>query len=394
MTKRRLASIAAALVLVFLVTILTAGAARAQDLETSAVSVVLLDPLSGKVLFEKNPHEKREPASVTKVMTLLMAIEAVRDGKISLQDEVITSANARAESDTDGSVVFLELGEKRTVEELLIGIAVGSGNDACVALAEHIAGSQEKFVELMNQRAQELGMQNTHFTNCHGMPEENHYTSAYDLALAAQEAVKHPEILKYTSIYEYRFKEDPPVVLWNTNKLLAWYEDVIDGLKTGWTQKAGYCLAATGKKNDFRLIAVVLGCPVPRSHFQEAIKLLNYGFANYTSLMVTKEGEAKKVLPVLRGLRQEVELIAASDLSVTIPKGEEDTITYVVNAEQEQLTAPVAKGTPLGQLVAFKDGEIVGQVDLVAADDIPAIGWRGLLGRVITYWFVPPESGR
>lgn len=375
--------------LALLVTVSVApGVAIAQDVETSAASAVLMDPASGNVLFAKNPHEKREPASITKIMTMLLAMEAVKEGRIRLDDEVVTSENARAQSDTDGSVVFLEQGERRKVEELLIGIAVGSGNDACVALAEHIAGSEEKFVELMNKRAAELGMKNTHFVNCHGMPAEDHYTTAYDVALMSREAVKYPELLRYTSIYEYRFKENPPVILWNTNKLLAWYEDVVDGLKTGWTVKAGYCLSATGKKNDFRLISVVLGCPVPRSHFQEAIKLLNYGFANYTSLPVARKGEAKSTLPVLRGTKQEVALSCAGDLAVTIPKGEEDKVSYELKVEAKQLIAPVTQGTPLGKLVALKEGEPVGEVALVAAEDVPAVGWGGLLRRIFAGWFI------
>lgn len=387
--KRALSVLAA---LVVIGASVPAWPARAQNLETSAASAVLMDPASGEVLFEKAPHERREPASITKIMTLLLGIEAVEQGRIKLDDLVVTSENARAQSDTDGSVVFLEQGEKRTVEELLIGIAVGSGNDACVALAEHIAGSEAKFVELMNARAAELGMKNTHFVNCHGMPAENHYTSAYDVALMSREAVKHPQLLKYTAIYEYRFRENPPLILWNTNKLLAWYEDVVDGLKTGWTEKAGYCLAATGKKNGFRLVSVVLGCPVPRSHFQEAIKLLNYGFANYTSLPVAKKGEIKATLPVVHGAAQEVGLACAEDLAVTIPKGEEDKVSYQIKLGAEPVKAPVEQGTPLGRLIAFKDGKPVGEVALVAAQSVDVVSWGGLFQRILRDWFAAGSS--
>jgi D-alanyl-D-alanine carboxypeptidase (penicillin-binding protein 5/6) len=387
MGKKRLTRVGAGLLVLLLALTLPSGPARAQELETSAVSAVLMDPATGEVLFSKNPHERREPASITKIMTLLLTMEAVEEGRIRLDDKVITSENARAQSDTDGSVVFLEQGEKRSVEELLIGVAVGSGNDACIALAEHIAGSEAKFVELMNQRARELGMKDTNFVNCHGMPAENHYTSAYDVAVMSREAVKHPQLLKYTSIYEYRYRENPPLILWNTNKLLAWYEDVVDGLKTGWTEKAGYCLSATGRKNGFRLVSVVLGCPVPRSHFQEAIKLLNYGFANYTSLPVAKAGEVKATLPVLRGTARQVELVCARDLGVTISKGEEDKVSYELRLDMEQAKAPVAKGTPCGRLVAFKDGKPAGEVELVAAADVEVLGWNGLFTRVLQGWF-------
>ena len=387
MRNKRLAQVGAWLLLLLLALTLVPWPAQAQDVETSAASAVLMDPVTGDVLYSKNPHEKREPASITKVMTMLLTMEAVEQGKIKLSDTVITSDNARAQSDTDGSVVYLEQGERRTVEELLIGVAVGSGNDACIALAEHIAGSEAKFVELMNQRAKELGMKDTHFVNCHGMPAENHYTSAYDVAIMSREAVKHPQLLKYTSIYEYRFREKPPLILWNTNKLLAWYEDVVDGLKTGWTEKAGYCLAATGKKNGFRLVSVVLGCPVPRSHFQEAIKLLNYGFANYTSLPVAKKEEVKATLPVLRGTAREVPLVCNKDLSVTILKGEEGKVSYELKLDAQQVKAPVTQGTPLGRLVACRDGKPVGEVELVAAADIAALRWNGLFIRVLQGWF-------
>lgn len=392
MGKKRLKGALSFLAALIIGALVPAWPAHAQNLETSALetsaaSAVLMDPVTGEVLFEKAPHERREPASITKIMTLLLGIEAVEQGRIKLDDLVVTSENARAQSDTDGSVVFLEQGEKRTVEELLIGIAVGSGNDACVALAEHVAGSEAKFVELMNARAAELGMKNTHFVNCHGMPAENHYTSAYDVALMSREAVKHPQLLKYTAIYEYRFRENPLLILWNTNKLLAWYEDVVDGLKTGWTEKAGYCLAATGKKNGFRLVSVVLGCPAPRSHFQEAIKLLNYGFANYTSLPVAQKGEIKATLPVVHGAERQVGLACAEDLAVTIPKGEEDKVSYQIKLEAEVVKAPVEQGTPLGSLTAFKDGKPVGEVALVAAQGIDVASWGELFQRILRGWF-------
>ncbi|MGI6128817.1 MAG: D-alanyl-D-alanine carboxypeptidase family protein [bacterium] len=374
----------ACLVMALLIT----PSAKAEPIETSAVSAVLMDGANKTVLLEKNAHEKREPASVTKIMTMLLAFEAVDQGRLSLDEEVVISETAHRENDTDGSVVFLEIGERRTVKELLIGIAVGSGNDACVALAEHMAGSETKFVELMNSRAKELGMDNTNFVNPHGMPDPDHYTSAYDIALMCFEAVKYPELLAYTSIYEYKYRDDPPLILWNTNKLLAWYEDVVDGLKTGWTEKAGYCLAATGEKDGFRLLSIVLGCPVPRSHFQEAIKLLNYGFANYTSLVVTDKGEAKATLPVLRGTKQEVSLTCARNLAVTIPKGEESTVSWELEFSSDRLEAPVVAGTVLGKIVAKRDGQPVGTSELVAAEDVDRLTFGGLFRRVLSSWLV------
>ncbi|NMA55506.1 MAG: D-alanyl-D-alanine carboxypeptidase [Firmicutes bacterium] len=369
----------------FLITAISTPA-RAESLETSAVSAILMDPASGVVLAEKNPHERREPASITKIMTMLLVLEAVEEGRLSLDEEIVVSENAHRQVDTDGSVVFLEMGEKRTVEELLIGIAVGSGNDACVALAEHIAGSEDQFVKLMNERAQELGMKNTNIVNPHGMPDPDHYTTAYDIALMCAEAVKFPQLLEYTSIYEYKYRDDPPLILWNTNKLLAWYEDVVDGLKTGWTQKAGYCLAATGEREGFRLISVVLGCPVPRSHFQEAIKFLNYGFARYTSLPVADKKEPKTSLTVLRGTKQNIALLCDRRLAVSVPKGEESTVSWELELYSDYVTAPITKGTKLGKIIVKKNNQQLVTAGLVAAEDVGRLSFGGLFGRVITSW--------
>lgn len=366
--------------------LVTSITTQAEPLDTSAVSAILIDADSGAVLFEKNPHEKREPASITKIMTMLLALEAVEDGRIQLDEEVTVSENAHRQVDSDGSVVFLEMGEKRTVEELLIGIAVGSGNDACVALAEHIAGSENQFVELMNRRAKELGMHDTNIVNVHGMPNPDHYSSAHDIALMCREAVKLPQLLKYTSIYEYKYRSDPPLVLWNTNKLLAWYDEVVDGLKTGWTEKAGYCLAATGQRNGFRLISVVLGCPVPRSHFQEAIKLLNYGFANYTSISVANKGDIMTTLPVLRGTKQEVALLSGRRLAITVPKGEESNVSWELELSANRLEAPVIEGTVLGKIIVKKDDQVIGTTELVTAENIGRLSFGGLFRRVLTTW--------
>ena len=367
--------------------------AQAEPLDTSAACALLMDATSGAVLYEKNPHEKREPASITKIMTMLLALEAVDEGRLRLDEEVVISENAHRQVDTDGSVVFLEMGEKRTVEELLIGIAVGSGNDACVALAEQTAGSEAQFVELMNNRAKEMGMNNTNIVNPHGMPHPDHYTTAYDIALMCVEATKFPQLLKYTSIYEYKYRDDPPLILWNTNKLLAWYEEVVDGLKTGWTEKAGYCLAATGEKDGFRLISVVLGCPVPRSHFQEAIKLLNYGFARYTSLLVADKGEIRASLPVLRGTKQEVALLCSRRLAVSVPKGEESTVSWELELVADRLKAPVSEGALLGKIIVKKDDQPVATADLVAGESIDRLGFGGLFGRVLTTWLSGGTKG-
>ncbi len=386
MSRRVSVQIIASMALTFVLIITMPTQVLAESLETSAISAILIDAASGDILSEKNPHEKREPASITKIMTMLLALEAVEAGMLRLDEKVIVSENAHSHVHTDGSVVFLEMGEKRTVEELLIGIAVGSGNDACVALAERIGGSENQFVNLMNQRAKELGMHNTRLVNPHGMPAPDHYTTAYDIALMCAEATKYPQLLQYTSIYEYQYRADPLLILWNTNKLLAWYEGVVDGLKTGWTEKAGYCLAATGERDGFRLISVVLGCPVPRSHFQEAIKFLNYGFARYTALSIADKGEVKASLPVLRGVQQELNLLCDRPLSVSVLKGEESTVSWELNLGSDQVLAPVAQGTKLGKIIVKRDGRLVTEVDLIAEKDIERLNVGGLLVRVFNSW--------
>lgn len=358
------------LVLVVLLVSFLASAVHAQELEITALNAVLMDGRSGEVLFEKDPHQPRPPASMTKIMTLLLAFEAIAAGRASLRDQVVITNSIERLGPEPGTWVWLEPGEKWSLEELLIAIAVASANDACIAVAEHIAGTEAAFVEMMNQRAQELGMKNTHFANPHGLPAEDHFMSAYDTALLSREAIKHPKLLELTSIYEYpRFRSEPRRLdLWNTNKLLVWY-DGVDGLKTGWTEEADYCLAATAERDGLRLISVVMGCPVAYTHFSESIKLLQYGFANYTSEQVVAQRQVLEVLPVLRGREQEIELVAAADLHVTLPKGEKDFKTKI-ELDDKALTAPVASGTKCGEIQVWREGEILARVDLVTARSI------------------------
>lgn len=362
-------------VLVFIVfalvtSLLLSSRGYCEEIETGAASAVLLVGNTGELLFEKDPHTPRAPASMTKIMTLLLAFDAIIAGRVALQDQVVITEGVNALGEDPGTWVWLEPGEIWSLEELLVAIAVASANDACVAVAEHIAGSESIFVELMNQRAQGLGMANTRFRNSHGLSADEHYMSAYDTALLGREASKQANLLKLTSIYEYPgFRPEPRRLdLWNTNKLLVWYEGV-DGLKTGWTEEADYCLAATAKRNGLRLISVVMGCEAANTHFSESIKLLQYGFANYTSQRAVSKGQILEQIPVLRGKEQSVELVAADDLCVTLPKGEGD-FTVKVHLEKEVLTTPLKAGTKCGEVQVWREGKITGRVALIANRDV------------------------
>lgn len=361
--------------------------AYCQELETTAQSALLLDAHSGAVLFEKEPHVPRPPASMTKIMTLLLAFDAISAGKARLEDRVLVTEGVNTLGDNPGTWVWLEPGEEWSLEELLIAIAVASANDACIAVAEHLAGSEEAFVQLMNQRAQALGMKNTNYQNSHGLTAENHYMSAYDTALLSREALKHPDLLRLTSIYEYPgFRPEPRRLdLWNTNKLLVWYEGV-DGLKTGWTEEAGYCLAATAERDGMRLISIVMGCPAANSHFTETIKLLQYGFNNFSSERIVSRGQIIELLPVFRGREEVVELVADTDLYLTLPRGEGD-FTTKIELTQKSVTAPLAAGTQCGQLQVWRQGQIIATVPLVTGRELVKGNPFLFSWRLLREWF-------
>ncbi|MGB9847381.1 MAG: D-alanyl-D-alanine carboxypeptidase family protein, partial [Desulfotomaculales bacterium] len=243
-----------------------------------------------------------------------------------------------------------------------------SANDASVALAEHIAGTEEAFVEAMNRRAQELGLRHTRFANCTGLPAQGHYTSSYDLAVIMRECLKHPLFKKLSSVYEYDLRGGK-FKLWNTNKLLKWYP-VVDAGKTGWTNEARYCLASSGEKDGLRLIVVVLGTPEPNSHFRESIKLYRYGFARYKAIVMAEKGAPVKTVKVAKGVTGQVEAVAADKVVVVVPKGEEKGFSAKIELP-EQVSAPVAKGQLLGTYWVFKDGQEVQSAPLVAGTDVP-----------------------
>ncbi|WP_088553193.1 D-alanyl-D-alanine carboxypeptidase family protein [Calderihabitans maritimus] len=364
--------IAVAILVVLFLPFLNVGVAAAQ-LDIEARSAILMDAASGKILFEKNAHEKWYPASMTKIMTLTLALEAVEEGKVSLQDMVIASEHA---SSYGGSQVWLEPGEEFTLEKMLIGIAVGSANDCSVAVAEYIAGSEEAFVEMMNQRARELGAQNTHFANSHGLHDENHYTTAYDMAQIARHALTLPKLRELAAMKSYQFRGDPkPLVLWNYNKLLWWYPGA-DGIKTGYTSKARYNLTATAERDGLRLIAVVMGVDKRNGHFAEAMKLFNYGFARYGFKKFYEAGELVTSLPVSKGSQDTLDLLAKDKIGVIMPKGKDEGLNLKLEVPS-MVNAPVAEGQQVGEAVIMQENKELARFPLVAAQAVErATFWR------------------
>jgi len=335
----------------------------AAELETAAQSAILMDG-NGTILYERNSHKRLPPASVTKSMTLLLAIEAVEQGKVNLTDIVSVTENSWHQG---GSQIWLEPGEQMTLHDMLIAVAVVSANDAAVAVMEHIYGSEQSAIEAMNQRAGSLGLLDTHFANVNGLPAPEHYMSVYDTALIAKEAVKHPLYMELCSIKEYWLRGGKNWLV-NTNKLLWWYNGA-DGLKTGWTQEAQYCFAGTAKRDGLRLISVVFATPETRSHLRESMKLLDWGFANYSAMPIIEAGAIVERLAVTKGMEKEIELVAAQELTLLLGKGQTKNLQKKVVAE-EVVTAPIHQGQKYGELIVMRDGKEIGKVDLVAQKSI------------------------
>lgn len=348
---------------IILTLILSCLTAYSASPEYDAKAVVLMDSSSGTVLYEDNADEPLPPASVTKVMTMLLIMEAIERGEITY-DTVVT-ASERAKS-MGGSTIFLDTNEQMSVNDLLKGIAVASGNDACVAMAEYLSGSVEAFVEKMNARAAELGMANTHFVNCNGLDAEGHYSSAMDIAIMSRELMKHSDIFKYTTIWMDTLR-DGAFQLANTNKLIRFY-DGATGLKTGSTNNALCCISATAKRDDMHLIAVVLGSPTSSARFSAARELLNYGFANFATV---KLGEKDKVVcmeKVNKGTKDEISLVPSENASALLPR---DQISAVeLKTDIGEINAPVKKGDAVGEITAFLNGEEIARCELVAAEDV------------------------
>ena len=337
------------------------------SLAQNAKSAILIDASTGQVLFEKNSHEKLAPASMTKIMSMLVIVESIEKGIIHWDDMVTASSNA---SGMGGSQILLETGEQMKVEDMFKGVAVASGNDAVVALAEAVAGTTDEFVKMMNQKVKELGLKDTNFKNPHGLDEANHYSSAYDMAMIARELVKYEKVLTFTSIYEDYLRKGTSKEFWlvNTNKLVRFYNGV-DGLKTGYTKEAGYCLTATAKKNDLRLISVVMGEETNGLRSSETSSILDYGFAQYKSTELVKKGDVVAEVEVEKAKKQTVSVITKENASILMKKTEKmGEITY--EPQIDKIKAPVKVGDKVGILNVKEDGKLVKQVDLTVKEDI------------------------
>ena len=385
---RRFTSVILAIMMIFtsFSTIAFANDKKANGpMELSSKSAILMDVGSGQILFEKNSHEKLPPASVTKVMTMLLAVEALDSGKIKLNDQVQISERA---SEMGGSQIFLEPGETQKVDDLLKGIAVASANDACVAMAEFIGGSEEEFVNMMNKKAKELGMKDTHFSNTNGLPIDNHYTSAHDIALMSKELLKHDKITKYLTTWMDKIvvgKKQVPIGLANTNKMIKHYQGAT-GVKTGFTQEAKYCLSASAKRGDTHLVAATLGAPTTQERFKDATSLLNYGFANYQSVKLCSKGDVIAKLDLEKSEDDKVNLVAKEDLTALIKKDESKDFSKKIQI-CEDIKMPVKKGTKLGTIYIYKGNHQVGKVDLVNEKDINKASFLKMFEKVIDSLF-------
>lgn len=353
--------------LVFLCLVAMCHVSFADDLNLAAPSVILVESQTGQVLFEKNAHEKLPPASVTKIMTMLLTIEAVDSGQIKMEDMVTCTEEAAS---MGGSQVYLEEGEQMSVHDMLKAVAVASGNDAAVALACHLAGSHEGFVKKMNERAKELGMENTNFVNCNGLDDENHYTTAYDISVMSRELISHPRIFEFTSIWMDSLRNGD-FGLVNTNKLIRFYEGA-NGLKTGSTSVAKYCLSASAKRNDMNLIAVIMAAPTSKERFADATKLLDYGFANYAIANSLVTDEDLTEIKVKKGAENIVNPGAKEQTGVLVSKDKLNSIEKRLSIPEE-IEAPIAKGQKIGEIEFFIDGNKVGGTDLVALKDIKKV---------------------
>ncbi|WP_426980228.1 D-alanyl-D-alanine carboxypeptidase family protein [Bacillus pseudomycoides] len=352
---------------------------KTPKLAEEASSAIVIEQDTGKVLFEKSPNEKLPPASMTKIMTMLLIMEQVEKGKLKLEDKVRASEHAAS---MGGSQIFLEPGEEMTVNEMLKGIAIASGNDASVAVAEHIAGSEEGFVNMMNKKAKDLGLKNTHFQNPTGLPAKDHYSTAYDMSIMAKELMKYPLIRKYTGKYEDYLRENTEKKFWlvNTNKLVRFYPGV-DGVKTGFTTEAKYCLTASAEKNGMRVISVVMGAPTSKERNNQVTKLLDYAFGQYTTKKLYKRGEKIQTVKVGKGKKEKVDLISSDNVSLLMKKGENmDKVKQEVIAEKK-VKAPIKKGDALGTLVIKKDKDVLLKQTIVAKEDVAAASWWELFKR-------------
>ena len=355
------------ILLLLLISIPLVKAEETEDLAPNAKSAIMIEASTGEILFQKNKDEKLAPASMTKMMSMLLIMEEIENGNLKWNEMITTSEKA---SSMGGSQIFLKVGEKMTVEDLLKGVAIASGNDAVVALAERVSGSEEQFVKRMNIRAKDLGLKNTNFINATGLTADNHYSSAYDMSLIAKELVKHEKILEFTSTYEDYLRKDTKSPFWlvNTNRLVRFKEGV-DGLKTGFTDEAGYCLTATMKKDNMRLITVVMKEENTSKRSADTTKMLDYGFNIYMVQTILDEKTTIEKKKVELGKTLTTEIVPKENITILNKKSDDQkNITYKTNINK--IIAPVKKGDKVGTIDIIEDNNIISTIDATVKEDI------------------------
>lgn len=355
------------LIFIFLLMSIPMVKAEVEDLAPNAKSAIMIEASTGEILFQKNKDEKLAPASMTKMMSMILIMEEIENGNLKWDEIITTSERA---SSMGGSQIFLKAGEKMSVEDLLKGVAIASGNDAVVALAERIAGSEEAFVKRMNARGKDLGLKNTNFVNATGLTADNHYSSSYDMSLIAKELVKHEKILEFTGTYEDYLRKDTKSPFWlvNTNRLVRFKEGV-DGLKTGFTNEAGYCLTATMKKDGMRLITVVMKEETANKRSADTTKMLDYGFNVYMIQSILDEKTTIEKRKVELGKDLMIEIIPKENITILNKKSDElKSITYKTNIDK--IVAPIKKGDKVGTIDILEDNKVISTIDATVKNDI------------------------
>ena len=353
-----------------------------NSLNLESGGAILIEQKTGQILYEHNMHEKLRPASVTKVMSLLLIMEALDSGQISLTDKIPCTEDAAG---MGGSQIWLEVGEELTVDEMLKAICVVSANDCTVAMADYLCGSQEAFVQKMNERAKELGMNDTTFKNCHGIDEDGHVTSAYDIALMSRELLNnHPSIMNYTTIWMDTLRNGESELV-NTNKLIRNYKGAT-GLKTGSTSVALYNLSASATRDGLSLIAVIMKAPTTKIRFAEAQKLLDYGFSNYQYKLIARGGDILKEIEVNKGVTPKLNLVIENDVGILVKKGEDKNIEQIVNID-ENISAPITQNQKLGEIIFTLNGQEIGKSNLIAEINIEKRTFFNIATNVYQNWF-------
>ncbi|WP_188453740.1 D-alanyl-D-alanine carboxypeptidase family protein [Virgibacillus oceani] len=357
------------------------GDANQLNLAPNAKSAILIERDTGKLLYDKNAHEKLPPASMTKIMTLLLIMEAIDQGNLKLDEKIRVSERAAS---MGGSQIFLEAGEEMTVDDLLKGVAIASGNDASVALAERIAGSEEAFVKKMNDKAKELKLKNTHFQNTTGLPAEDHYSTAYDMAIMAKELLKYETITNYTSKYEDYLRKGTEDEFWlvNTNKLVKFYPGV-DGLKTGYTNEAKYCLTATAEKENMRVVAVVMGAKTPKERNAMVSQMLDYAYNHFATKKLFVKGQKITKLKLLKAENNNVNVVASESISTLFKKGDPPKNITTSIELKENMTLPMKKGDEVGVLIVRKGGNVLSKTPLTIDKDMTQASFFTLFKRTI-----------